>query len=338
MVRSFRVPSAFSVRSLAGAAVQAEGRTGALVVVVGVGGTGEHRERFAGLAGELCEAAMAAAAPLPVRMLLERPDEGGDGACAAHGRSTREELETQLGAAAAALAPGEGLLIVLIGHGTGGRSPRFNLPGPDLAPEDFAGILDRIAPARVTVAHLGSAAGAFVPALSGPGRVVLAASRAQETNETRFPEHFVAALSGTEADRNRDGRLSALEVFDFARNEVERDFDRAGLLRTEHPVLDDNGDGVGSGEPETASAADGVLAARTHLLLTTREAAAALREDDPGVRRLLAERDELAARVDALRNVRSAMDEQTYLAELEALLLQVAEITEEIARLRERSR
>ena len=81
-----------------------------------------------------------------------------------------------------------------------------------------------------------------------------------------------------------------------------------------------------------------MLAARTHLLLTTREAAAALREDDPGVRRLLAERDELAARVDALRNVRSAMDEQTYLAELEALLLQVAEITEEIARLRERSR
>ena len=175
----------------------------------------------------------------------------------------------------------------------------------------------------MTVAHLGSASGAFVPALSAPGRVILAASAAHETNETRFAEHFIAAFSnedsGGGADRNKDGRLSALEAFDFARLGVEREYDERGLLRTEHPLLDDNGDGVGSLDPAAAPGSDGVLAARRSLLFRTAEAAgeAAPEGADPELRALIAERDELAARVDALREVRESMDEEAYLAELE---------------------
>ena len=320
----------------AAAAGSAPRGAAAFVVVAGVGGTPEHRERFTAWASELCRIASAPPAPVPVHLLLERPGEAAaSGSCAPRGRSTREELEAQLLAAGAGLAPGEGLLLVLIGHGTGGARPRFNLPGPDLAPEGLAAILARTTRGPVTVAHLGSAAGAFLPALSGPGRVVLAAARASETNETRFPRHFVAALAGAEADRNRDGRLSALEVFDFARKEVERDFDREGLLRTEHPVLDDNGDGTGSAEPATAAAGDGALAARTPLLFRTASAKAAASGDgDPEIAALLREREGLAARVDALRNVREGMEESDYLEELEALLLRIAEISEEIARLR----
>ncbi len=309
----------------------------AVVVAAGVGGSPEHRERFTGWASALCEALTAAPAPPTVRLVVERPEEAPPSAprpCAPRGRSTRDELEAQLVAAGGDIAEGGGLLVVLIGHGSGGPRPRFNLPGPDLSPENLRDILARATAAPVTVAHLGSAAGAFVPALSGPGRVILAATRARETNETRFPEHFVAAFVGGEADRNRDGNLSALEAFVYARDAVERDFDRDGLLRTEHAVLDDNGDGVGSGDPKTEAGTDGVLASRTPLLATTEQSVLAAGEEDAAIRSLLARREELAARVDELRNVRGAIPEGAYFAELETLLLEIAGITEEIARLR----
>ena len=198
-------------------------------------------------------------------------------------------------------------------------------------------MLQRVRAGPVTVAHLGSASGAFVPALSGPGRVVLTATRANETNETRFPRHFIAALAGDDGDRNKDGRLSALEVFDFARRAVEREYEQEGLLRTEHPLLDDNGDGIGSLEPEAAAGTDGVLAGRRVVLVRSAEAVADSSGDTPEIRRLIAERDVLATRVDVLRDARAGMEEETYLAELEALLVQIAELAERIATLREKT-
>ena len=310
----------------------------ALVIVAGVGGTPEHRERFTLWATELCAAAVTAPGAGEVRVLVERPpaEPPPEGPCAPRGRSTREEVAREI--RAAVTPAGAGLVLVLIGHGAAGSSPRFQLPGPDLSPEHLSEILADVGAGAVTVAHLGSAAGAFLPALSGPGRVLLAASRATETIETRFPRHFVAAFAGDDADTDKDGQLSALEAFDFARREVEREYEREGLIRTEHALLDDNGDGVGSFEPEMAPGGDGVLAGRRPLLFRTREAVLAGGVEAPEIRRLVAERDGLAARVDALREVRGSMAEEAYFAELEALLLQIAELSERISALRENPR
>lgn len=304
----------------------------ALLVVAGVAGGAERRARFTGWADELCAAAQSLSRPVRVRVLVERPEEAAPSeGCVPAGRSTRDEIERHLAELSAAHARGDPLTVVLLGHGSagGGQGARFNLPGPDLAPEDLAPMLDTFEGSPVTVAHLGSAAGGFVAALSAPGRIVLAASRAHETNETRFPRHFVAAFAGAGADRNRDDRLSALEVFEFARSEVEREYEREGLLRTEHPLLDDNGDGEGSAEPRAAPGSDGVLAARTYLLSP---ASGALPDsvDSEEVRALVAERDDLAARVDALRETREGMPEEDYYAELERLLVDLARIQEEI--------
>ncbi len=309
----------------------------AMVIVAGVGGTPEHRERFAGWARDLCAAVMAGPAPGRVRVLVERLPEAEDAGdpCAPAARSTQEELAREIASANGSDARGAGLVLVLMGHGSGGPNPRFQLPGPDLSPERLGEMLESIAAGPVTIAHLGSAAGAFVPALSAPGRVLLMASRAHEMNETRFAPHFIASFSGDDADRNKDGRLSALEAFDFARLGVEREYEQAGLLRPEHALLDDNGDGVGSLEPETAAGSDGVLAARRPLLFRTAQAIAESGADSPEIRRLLAERDGLAARVDALREVRDGMEEEAYLAELEGLVLQIAELAERIGALRE---
>lgn len=326
-----------------------EGSGPTLVVVAGVGGDPERRERFRGWADALCRAAAGFAWPVTTRVLVERPGEPAAansgtqppgenaGGCVPEGRSTRDELAALLGATAAALPEGEPLLLVLIGHGSsgGGGTARFNLPGPDLTPAELALMLDEFGGHPVTVAHLGSAAGGFLPALSAPGRILVAASRAHETNETRFARHFVAAFEGAAADRNRDGRLSALEVFDYARAATEREYEEEGLLRTEHPLLDDDGDGEGAAEPAPVPGSDGVLAARTHLLFPASGVAADGGEVTEAERRLLAERDALAARVDALRGARAGMDEEAYFAELERLLLELAEINERLASPRE---
>lgn len=337
------------------------GETGAptLVVVAGVGGDPERRARFRGWAQDLCLAAAGFPWPVVTRLLVERPGDlseatstphspgasGGAGGCVPAGRSTRDELAALLGETAAALPAGDPLLLVLIGHGSGGGGSggeaRFNLPGPDLTPADLARMLEDFDGHPVTVAHLGSAAGGFLPALSAPGRILLAASRAHETNETRFARHFIAAFEGSAAgggaagDRNRDGRLSALEVFDYARAAAEREYAEEGLLRTEHPLLDDDGDGEGAAEPAAVPGSDGVFAARTALLFP----ASGLAGTDDGAseteRRLAAERDALAARVDALRAAREGMGEDEYFAELERLLLELAGINERLRALRE---
>lgn len=353
--RAIPLVGAVSLAASIGSAGAATGRTTpaetpeasapTLVVVAGVGGDPERRERFRGWGQALCRAAAGLPWPVETRLLVERPGEpataqpapGEDaGACRPVGRSTRDELAALLDATAAALPDGEPLLLVLIGHGSsgGGGSARFNLPGPDLTPADLAAMLEEFEGHPVTVAHLGSAAGGFLPALSAPGRILLAASRAHETNETRFARHFVAAFEGAAADRNRDGRLSALEVFDYARAATEREYEEEGLLRTEHPLLDDDGDGEGAAEPAAVPGSDGVLAARTHLLFPAGGVAAAGGAITAAERELLAERDALAARVDALRGARAGMDEEAYFAELERLLLELAEINERLAALR----
>ncbi len=322
--------------SLAPSAAMASDR--ALIVVAGVGGSPEHRERFTGWAVSLCEAAHLGPRPPRVELLVERPDPEASGVCAPTGRSRREEIAARLSAA----REDEELMLVLIGHGSRDPGARFNLPGPDLSPADLAGMLDGYG-GEVTVAHLGSASGAFLPALSGPRRVILTATTATQANETRFPKHFVEALTARDgeddldADRNKDGVLTALEAFDFARAAVEREYEEAGLLRTEHPLLDDNGDGAGSREPGTDPGADGVLASRTAVLLLEGTAAleAAAAEDNEELRALLERRDELAAQVDVLRATRDAIDEETYLNELEDLLLEIAALNEEISALRE---
>ena len=339
-----------------GAAETGESGAPTLIVVAGVGGDPERRARFRGWAQDLCLAAAAFPWPVATRILVERPGEppgapsdpppppdAGEraGACLPAGRSTRDELETLLEKTAAALPAGDPLLLVLIGHGSGGAEARFNLPGPDLAPADLARMLEDFEGHPVTVAHLGSAAGGFLPTLSAPGRVLLAASRAHETNETRFARHFVAAFEGVAAgegaagDRDRDGRLSALEAFDYARAATEREYAEEGLLRTEHPLLDDDGDGEGAAEPAAVPGSDGVFAARTALLFPAAGLAGAGGGVTGAEQRLAAERDALAARVDALRAAREGMDEEEYFAELERLLLELAEVNERLRALRE---
>lgn len=295
-----------------------------VVVVSGVGGDPQYAERFTRWGTQVVEAARTrlGVPEANVTFLAERPERDRR----ITGAATRERLEAVLGEIAERAEPSAEVLIVLFGHGSDrGGEPRFNLVGPDVTAAELAAWLAPCKARRVVVVNTASASGGFVPALAGPGRIVITATKsAFERNATRFGEYFVRALTaeGAEgADTDKDGRLSVLEAFDYARREVARAYEQEKRLLTEHAVLDDDGDGKGSAEPNAASG-DGVLAAS--VFLTSATAAVAAGTADPEVKRLYAVRDSLERRVAELRAAKGSLAPGVYERELEDLLVELA--------------
>jgi len=240
------------------------------------------------------------------------------------GRSTRDAVEAAVTKLAAQARPGDRVFIVLIGHGASAtREARFNLPGPDLAASDFARLAGRLAAQQVVFVNTASASGGFVAALSGKGRTVITATRTDgETNQTRYGEFFAEALATDDADLDKDGRVSMLEAFSWARRRVVESYERDGQWLTEHAVLDDNGDGKGTDEPGQPGG-DGAVA-RT-LFLSAGTAGPALGADaDPEVRALVEKRQALEDRISALKASKETTDPAEYAAGLERLLVDLA--------------
>lgn len=300
-----------------------------LLVVVGLGGDEEHRLRFHRWATQLVDAAASryGVAVDRIHYLGEDPDLDP---ARIRARSTAENIGAAIGEVADVAGPDDTVVIVLIGHGSArGASARFNLPGPDLGPADFDLLLDRLAGRRVAFVNTAASSGGFVSGVAGEGRVVIAATRsAREQNETQFGGHFVAAFVGNDADLDKDGRVSLLEAFRYAAREVERHYEREGLLATEHPVLEDDGDGVGEREPAPPTT-EGALAADLYLAsmpASVDETAAA----SPELRELYRRRDSLQARVVELRDVRDGLDPADYERRLEELLVELGLLNREI--------
>lgn len=219
------------------------------------------------------------------------------------GRSTRENIGRALVSLSRRAQPGDVLFVMLLGHGSGeGAGSKVNLPGPDATAGDYASWLAPFARQQVVFVNAATGSGDFVPALSAPGRIVVTATRsAMEKNDAEFLQHFTRALSTDDADANKDGRLSVLEAFRFARTEVAKSYEASNRMLTEHAVLSDS-----------------VVAARVSFGRTAGTT-------DARVAALMAERQELESQVAALRARKASMDASAYEAELERLLLAIAE-------------
>lgn len=299
-----------------------------LLVISGVGGDAEHRASFVQLSLALVDAArerFGLSAEQTV-YLAERQDLAPE---RIDGRSDQVGIEAAFRQLRQRANAGDQVVIVLIGHGTAqGSAARFAIPGPDMEAADFAALLDLLGAQKIAFVNTTSASGGFVGALSGPDRVVVTATRGpQQVEETLFPGFFVEAFSGDGADLDKDERVSILEAFRYATAAVERAYDADGRLRTEHALLDDNGDGEGSVEPEP-SVGDGSLA-RLLALGRPLASATAVGEGvtaDPQLLEMHARRAELAEQLDALRARKAEIDPDRYLEQLEALLVQIAEL------------
>jgi hypothetical protein len=215
------------------------------------------------------------------------------------------------------------LWLVFIGHGTfDGRTAKFNLRGPDLTAEDLSEKLASLSrPLAVVLCASGS--GPFVDALSAEGRVLVTATDGGgEVNFSRFGDYLSRAIGDASADLDKDDQVSLLEAFRVASSRTDEFYKAAGRIITEHALLDDNGDGVGTRAAalDDEGATDGRRAGQWRLVLSKVEL-----QLSPEAR---VERDRLELALFELRDRKSQLAEEDYFAQLEALLVQIAEIYE----------
>jgi hypothetical protein len=242
-------------------------------------------------------------------------------------QATREAVVKAFGALASAAKPEDTVAIVLFGYGTyANKVAKFNLPGPDMTPQDFEPLLAKIKAKRIVFVNTASASEPFLETLSGPGRVIITATRTGgEMFATLFGGPFVEAFSTDAADSDHDGKVSFLEAFDYANKAVAATFAREGLLATEHAMLDDAGDHQGSMTPsrdgkEGQSAAVISLGSLKPQALPT----------DEKLRALYLERQQIERQIEELKLLKSGMDPNKYNAELEKLATDLALKTRQI--------
>lgn len=302
-----------------------------LVIVAGLGGEDRYRERFHQWASDMREAAIQRHG-IPedkVYYLGEKPDVDPE---VIHAKSTKENVMALFGELEEAVAPGDQLFVLLIGHGSfRSEESRFNLPGPDLSAEDFDLMLQPFSEQQIVFVNTASASGGFVPVLSGSNRIIVTSTKSgYERNESQFGGYFVEAYAGEGADTDKNERISILEAFVHARARVDGYYSEENILKTEHAILDDDGDGKGAHE---LGESEGTIAGTVYLLGDAAAAeglTAADIESDPELASLVEQKLELEGRVEALRLQKDSMPEDLYMSELETLLLELAEVTVQI--------
>jgi hypothetical protein len=234
-------------------------------------------------------------------------------------RATREGVEQALTDIAKRAKPNDEVFILLIGHGSfDGKVGAFNIPGPDLTVPDYDKLLDKLALQRVAFVNTAGSSGEFL-SIAGPNRVIVAATKTgREREDTRFPEYFVEALGEESADRDRNGRVSVLEAFEYAKTKVVAVYEKGGHILTEHAAIDDKMDGKFAGTLYLSPQ-------RTRDAETTAAAA-----KDPALKALLEQQDALERQLADLRLKKDSMDPAMYEQQFEKLATELAVKSKEI--------
>ena len=291
-----------------------------LVVVVGASGEEEYGKQFAQWAA-LWEKAGTQGGAKQIVVGLDSSD-GGSDLTRIQQLLKDEPKESQ-----------NEFWLILIGHGTfDGKEAKFNLRGPDLSATELAAGLAAFR-RPVALIDCASSSAPFLSKLSAPGRVVVTATRSGfEQNYARFGRYIAEAITDPEADLDKDGQTSLLEAFLIAARRVTEFYEGEGRLATEHALLDDNGDGLGTQadwfrgiravkKARDGAALDGLRAHQFHLVRSDRE-----QKMPPAIR---AKRDELELSIAKLRETKAQTPEDEYYRRLEVLLVELAKLNEQ---------
>ncbi len=292
-----------------------------VVVVTGAAGTAEFGEKFSTWAGQWKKACQQAKADC-IQIGLKATES-----------SDRDTLKTLL--ADPAIQQGQDpLWLVLIGHGTfDGRSARFNLQGPDVTDKDLG---QWLLPVTRPVALINTTAcsAPFLKALSGPERVVISATKSGfELNFAYFGGALAKAIVDPNADLDKDGQTSLLEAYLSASDRVTAFYRGQARLKTEHALIDDNADGLGTPADWFVGIRPAKKAAQDASLDGYRAHQFCLIPSDTENRfpsDLRAKRNQLELEVLQLRDKKDKLSEDDYYTQLETLLLQIAQIYEQL--------
>jgi hypothetical protein len=296
-----------------------------LLIVVGLSGDPEHAKLFHKWGSTLAEASERMG--VTKDRLIYLVDQSDESDARATGSATKDLVTKAFQALAKQAGPDDTVFITFIGHGAvDGGAAKFGLVGPDITSEEVGALLGKLQSKQIVFVNTSASSGAFLEAVSAPGRTIVTATRnGAEKYTTLFGGPFVEALTSDGADLDKNRRISVLEAFLFAKAEVERGYKREGLLQTEHAVLDDNGDKQGSQTPSMQDK-DGRVAS----VLSLGSIDASSTPSDPKLAALYAERPELERRVENLRLLKDSMDPARYASELETLVTDLARKTREI--------
>jgi hypothetical protein len=237
-------------------------------------------------------------------------------------KATRENVRTSVADLRKRVTKDDLVLVVLVGHGSGADAgeAKFNLVGPDLSAREWGELLKPIQ-GRLVFINGASGSFPFVAELSSKNHLVIAANdTAAQQYENVFPQFLIEALTDEAADLDKNGRISVWESFVFISAKVKGWYDQRAQLATEHPLLDDDGDGVGHQVDDQGP--DGLLARATYL----RADAPITETGNPETTAMLRRRAELNGQVEELRARKSVMTPEDYENALEKLLLEIARI------------
>jgi hypothetical protein len=305
------------VAALLCTAVIADEPKSSVLLVVGASGTDEFGEQFRTWSERWKSAAQRGKAEFAAIGLGEEGE-----------TPDREQLALKL--AEAAKVPDQPLWLVLIGHGTfDGKTARFNLRGPDVSSAELAAMIKPIE-RPLAIVNCTSASGPFLAELSAPNRIVIAATRSgHEVNFSRLGDYLSAAIADPAADLDKDDQTSLLEAYLLASGKLAEFYKQEARLATEHALLDDTGDKLGTPPDwfrgvravktaKDGAAPDGVRAAQWVLVRSGKEE---LLSGDARTRRDALERD-----LAALRDRKIDLPEDEYLALIEPILVELAKL------------
>jgi hypothetical protein len=302
-----------------------------VVVIEGLGGEADYTHQFDTEAQALAASAQ--------RLVAAGADaDAGTGAAdvrlLAGAAATRSAVLAYFHSLAGSMHRDDRLIVYLVGHGSyDGRQYKFNIPGPDLSDHDLAAMLDALPARRQLLVATGSASGALLQPLRRPGRILITGTRnGAERNVTHFAAAFVAALTAPAADLDKNGNVSAQEAFDYANRRVQDYFKQQALLASEHAVIQGAGGAQFTvGILQSALDADrGAGAADGAGPAGLAGAAGSARPEAAVPPELARRRADLNARIRALEQRKATLPPAQYAAQLDPLLLQLAEVQDRI--------
>ena len=283
------------------------------VTVAGLGGEPDYEQRFTANARDL-------------NKLFKESGSNAHVYTLSGPQATRAQLTQTLASIAHDAKPEDDFVLMLIGHGSfDGTDYKFNLVGPDITAAELAGLCDRIPAKRQLIVNTTSASGGSMAALEKPGRGVIAATKSgTEKNATVFARYWVEALQDPTADIDKSDSISAMEAFEFAQRKTAAFYESQKRLATEHPVFEDTGKNEPVREP---SKSEGVLLTNFTVL---RIGAAQKQANNPAKQAMLAKKEDLEQKIDALKYQKAAMDPADYKQQLTAALVQLAQVQQEL--------
>lgn len=221
--------------------------------------------------------------------------------------------------------PGDQLLLVMVGHGTGGgETSKFNIVGPDIDAAEFSTLVDSVKTQNIVVINTTSAGHDFAKTQSSFGRILVSATRSRaEKYDTIFPKYIVEGLRNHNADRDKNERVSVLELFNYAKAQVGEYYKERGTLPAEHATLDDNGDGVLVVDPVPGG--DGSLAEIAYIDVSLASGAGL----SSAATNLKAQMNNLERDIFLLRGNKASYAENEYWTKMEKLLINLAKTTRE---------